>query len=107
MTLVDRNVYSTFQPLPLRGGDGRADLGRRRLPALDGGLAARCEFRKGELASLDLERRTRDAGGGEQLSYDYLIIATGVSAAFFGVAGAAEHSLSLYTRRTRSPCATP
>ena len=36
---------------------------------------------------------------GEELSYDYLIIGTGVSAAFFGVPGAAEHSMSLYTRR--------
>jgi NADH dehydrogenase len=36
---------------------------------------------------------------GEQLSYDYLIIATGVAAAFFGVPGAAEHAMSLYTRR--------
>ncbi len=43
--------------------------------------------------------RTVTLAAGEQLSYDYLIIATGVSAAFFGVPGAAEHSLSLYTRR--------
>ena len=33
------------------------------------------------------------------LGYDYLIMATGVSANFFGVAGADKHSLSLYTRR--------
>jgi NADH dehydrogenase len=33
------------------------------------------------------------------LGYDYLILATGVSAAFFGVTGAAEHSYGLYTRR--------
>jgi NADH:ubiquinone reductase (H+-translocating) len=39
----------------------------------------------------------RLADGGV-LEYDYLVMATGVSAAFFGVPGAEEHSFSLYTR---------
>ena len=56
-------------------------------------------FRKGELVGLDLVRHVAVLDSGEELGYDYLIIATGVSAAFFGVTGAAEHSLSLYTRR--------
>ncbi len=33
------------------------------------------------------------------LGYEYLVFATGVSAAFFGVTGAAEHTFSLYTRQ--------
>ena len=43
-------------------------------------------------------RRVVVAGGGT-LDYDYLILAIGVTAAFFGIPGAAEHSWSLYTRR--------
>jgi NADH:ubiquinone reductase (H+-translocating) len=99
VTLVDRNIYSTFQPLLYQlatAGLTSADVAYP-LWSATGRRAAR--YRKGELAGLDLERRVATLDSGEELSYDYLIIATGVSAAFFGVPGAAEHSLSLYTRR--------
>ena len=33
------------------------------------------------------------------MPYDYLVLATGVNAAFFGVDGAEKHSFSLYTRQ--------
>jgi len=99
VTLVDRNIYSTFQPLLYQvatAGLTAADVAYP-LWAATGRRGAR--YRKGELAALDLERRVATLADGEGLSYDYLVIATGVSAAFFGVAGAAEHSLSLYTRQ--------
>ena len=48
---------------------------------------------------MDTEGRQVLLADGSALGYDYLILATGVSAAFFGVTGAAEHALSLYTRR--------
>ena len=60
---------------------------------------AGAHFRKGEITGLDTEGRHVLLGDGSVLGYDYLILATGVSAAFFGVTGAAEHALSLYTRR--------
>ena len=98
MTLVDRNAYSTFQPLlyqvatagltpsdvayPLRSMTRRE---ARQLPA-------------GSLAGLDLADRHITLADGGRLGYDYLILATGVAASFFGITGAAEHCLSLYTR---------
>jgi NADH:ubiquinone reductase (H+-translocating) len=99
VTLVDRNIYSTFQPLLYQvatAGLTAADVAYP-LWAATGRRGAR--YRKGELAKLDLEQRVATLAAGEELSYDYLIIATGVTAAFFGVDGAAENSLSLYTRR--------
>src|SRR5271163_2048807 len=99
VTLVDRNVYSTFQPLLYQvatAGLTGADVAYP-LWSATGRRGAR--FRKAELVGLDLVRRVAVLDSGEELGYDYLIIATGVSAAFFGVTGAAEHSLSLYTRR--------
>ena len=56
-------------------------------------------FRHGELVGIDAAARQARLADGTQLDYDYLILGTGVSAAFFGVPGAAEHSFSLYTRR--------
>ncbi len=99
VTLVDQNIYSTFQPLLYQvatAGLTSADVAYP-LWAATGKAGAR--FRKGELGGLDLVHRVATLTSGENLSYDYLIIATGVSAAYFGVAGAAEHSISLYTRR--------
>ena len=99
VTLVDRNVYSTFQPLLYEVATAGLTAADVAYPLWTATGRRGVRYRKGELASLDLDRRIASLAAGEELSYDYLIIATGVSAAFFGVAGAAEHSLSLYTRR--------
>src|SRR5262249_59547380 len=56
-------------------------------------------FRHGELAGLDPSARQVILADGAKIGYDYLIVATGVSAAHHGIPGAAEHSLGLYTRR--------
>jgi NADH:ubiquinone reductase (H+-translocating) len=99
VTVVDRNVYSTFQPLLYEVATAGLTSADVAYPLWTAAGRRGASFRKGELASLDLKQRTATLAAGERLGYDYLIIATGVSAAFFGVAGAAEHSLSLYTRR--------
>jgi NADH:ubiquinone reductase (H+-translocating) len=99
VTLVDRNVYSTFQPLLYQVATAGLTAADVAYPLWTATGRRGARYRKGELTRLDLERRIATLAAGDQLSYDYLIIATGVSAAFFGVAGAAEHSLSLYTRR--------
>ena len=99
VTLLDRNIYSTFQPLLYQVATAGLTSADVAYPLWAAAWRAGARFRKGELAGLDLGRRTATLADGEVLSYDYLLIATGVSAAFFGVAGAAEHSISLYTRR--------
>ncbi|HSR87280.1 MAG TPA: NAD(P)/FAD-dependent oxidoreductase [Streptosporangiaceae bacterium] len=99
VTLVDRNVYSTFQPLLYEVATAGLTAADVAYPLWSATFRRGAQYRKGELASLDLERRIATLDTGEKLSYDFLIIATGVSAAFFGVPGAAEHALSLYTRR--------
>ena len=99
VTLVDRNVYSTFQPLLYQVATAGLTSADVAYPLWSATGRRRATFRKAELVELDLSRRVAILDSGEELAYDYLIIATGVSAAFFGVSGAAEHSLSLYTRR--------
>lgn len=97
--VVDRNIYSTFQPLLYEVATAGLTSADVAYPLWSATFRHGGSFRKGELAGLDLARQIVTLAAGEQLSYDYLIIATGVSAAFFGVAGAAEHAVGLYTRR--------
>src|SRR5271166_306523 len=89
VTLVDRNVYSTFQPLLYEVATAGLTAADVAYPLWTATGRRGASFRKGELAGLDFERRVATLAAGEQLSYDYLIIATGVAAAFYGVPGAA------------------
>src|SRR5690242_370953 len=99
ITLVDRNAYSTFQPLLYQVATAGLTAADVAYPAWTAVRKAGAQFRKGEITGLDTGARQVLLQDGSMLGYDYLILATGVSAAFFGVPGAAENALSLYTRR--------
>ena len=99
VTLIDENVYSTFQPLLYQVATAGLTAADVAYPLWSATGRRGARFRKGVLTGLDLQRQVVVLASGEELRYDYLILATGVTAAFFGVTGAAEHALSLYTRR--------
>jgi NADH:ubiquinone reductase (H+-translocating) len=98
VTLVDGHLYSTFQPLLYQVATSGLNPGDVTYPA--GGFAGRygAVFRHGELAAVDTASRRIKLTNGLELGYDYLIIAAGVSAAYHGITGAAEHTFALYTR---------
>jgi NADH dehydrogenase len=98
VTLVDGHLYSTFQPLLYQVATAGLNPGDVSYPA--GGFARRygAIFRHGELAAIDQASRSVTFTNGLELSYDYLIIATGVSAAYHGIKGALENTFALYTR---------
>jgi NADH:quinone reductase (non-electrogenic) len=97
--LIDRNVYATFQPLLYQVATGGLNEGDVSYPARAFTRHQGARFRLGELAGVDPAARRITLADGAQFGYDYLVLATGVSAAYYGVPGAAEHSLGLYTRR--------
>jgi NADH dehydrogenase len=97
--LIDRNVYSTFQPLLYQVATGGLNPGDVSYPARAFTRRQGARFRLGEVTGVDPARRRISLADGGRFDYDYLILATGVSAAYYGVTGAAEHSLGLYTRR--------
>jgi NADH dehydrogenase len=97
--LIDRNAYSTFQPLLYQVATGGLNQGDVSYPARAFTRRHGARFRLGELAGLDPAARRVTLADGAQFGYDYLVLATGVSAAYYGVPGAAEHTLGLYTRR--------
>ncbi|HZC42352.1 MAG TPA: NAD(P)/FAD-dependent oxidoreductase [Streptosporangiaceae bacterium] len=97
--LVDRNVYSTFQPLLYQVATAGLNPGDIAYPVRSFTRRRGVRFRLGEVTDVDTRaRRIRLADGGEY-EYDYLVLATGVTTAYYGVTGAAEHTMGLYTRR--------
>ena len=98
VTMIDRNLYSTFQPLLYQVATGGLNPADVAYPV--GSFAARRQTRyiRGDLAAIDARARRVKLADGRELCYNYLIIAAGVSASYFGVPGAAENTFGLYTR---------
>jgi NADH dehydrogenase len=98
VTVIDKNLYSTFQPLLYQVATGGLNPGDVAFPV--GGFTTRKDARyiRGDLVAIDQGARTVRLAGGREIGYDYLILATGVSANYFGVKGAAENTFGLYTR---------
>ncbi len=98
ITMIDRNLYSTFQPLLYQVATGGLNPGDIAYPV--GGFTSRRQARyvRGELAAIDDQSRAIKLADGREFGYDYLVLATGVSTNYFGVRGAAENTFGLYTR---------
>jgi NADH dehydrogenase len=98
VTVIDKNLYSTFQPLLYQVATGGLNPGDVAYPV--GGFTARRDARyiRGDLVAIDTGARVVRMAGGREVGYDYLILATGMSANYFGVKGAAENTFGLYTR---------
>src|SRR5712692_998353 len=99
VTLVDRYPYSTFQPLLYQVATAGLTSSDVAYPAWTAVMKAGASFRLGEITGIDSRARQVRLADGSLLSYDYLILATGVAASFLDVPGAERHCLSLYTRR--------
>jgi NADH:ubiquinone reductase (H+-translocating) len=99
VTLVDRNVYSTFQPLLYQVATAGLTSSDVAYPLWSVTRKTGARFHRGLLEHIDTARRVVRLDDGSEVGYDYLILATGVSANFFGIPGADQQSMSLYTRR--------
>ncbi|MGH3273542.1 MAG: NAD(P)/FAD-dependent oxidoreductase [Streptosporangiaceae bacterium] len=99
VTLVDRNVYSTFQPLLYQVATAGLTSSDVAYPLWSVTRKTGAQFHRGLLDRLDTAARIVRLDDDTELGYDYLILATGVSANFFGIPGADKHSMSLYSRR--------
>ena len=98
VTVIDQNLYSTFQPLLYPVATGGLNPGDIAYPV--GGFSAKraARYIRGDLVGIDTAARQAQLADGRNIGYDYLILATGVSANYFGVPGAAENTFGLYTR---------
>src|ERR1700743_3322382 len=91
VTVIDKNLYSTFQPLLYQVATGGLNPGDTSYPV--GGITTRRQARyiRGEVTAVDAGERLVRLDGGRVIDYDYLILATGTSANYFGTKGAAEN----------------
>lgn len=99
ITLVDRHTFNTFQPLLYQVATATLNPGDitwflRSVRARQRNV----RFVQGAVNRIDHDSQQVHLDGGQQLPFDYLVLATGVTADFFGVPGAAEHAMPLYTR---------
>ncbi len=99
VTLIERNLYSTFQPLLYQVATGGLNPGD--VSYATGGYTRRygARYCRGTLTGIDPAARRITLEDGREMEYDYLILATGVSASHFGIKGADRFTYGLYTRR--------
>ncbi|WP_426564114.1 NAD(P)/FAD-dependent oxidoreductase [Angustibacter sp. McL0619] len=97
--LIDRNGYNTFQPLLYQVATGGLNPG-------DVTFALRAftsrfrnaDFLRGAVTKVDADAKVVHLDQHEPIEYDYLVVACGVTANYFGIPGAQEHALAIYTR---------
>ncbi len=98
VTLLDRNNYQQFQPLLYQVAAAflapgniafnlRATLKKH----------SNVDVKMTEVVSIDLSSRTVETAQGQQYQGDYLVLAAGSQANFFGTPGADKHCYPLYS----------
>jgi NADH dehydrogenase len=97
--LIDRHGYNTFQPLLYQVATGGLNPGdvTYALRAFTSRYR-NADFLRATVTGVDTEQRLVQLEGLDPVPYDYLIIGCGVTANFFGIDGAQEHALTIYTR---------
>ena len=99
ITLIDRHTYNTFQPLLYQVATASLNPGDitwflRAIRAKQRNV----RFLKGIVTGIDHESKRLSLHGDVSVSYDYLILANGVTTNFFGTKGAEEFATPLYKR---------
>ncbi len=97
--LLDRDPYTTFQPLLYQVATGALNAGDVTFALRSfAGRLRNVRFRRSRVTGVDPARRCVRLDDGTEVDYDYLVVACGVTANFFGIPGAEEHARTTYTR---------
>jgi NADH:ubiquinone reductase (H+-translocating) len=100
VTLIDKNNYQQFQPLMYQVatallGPGNAAFSLRSLLPRH----ANADVKMAEVISADLATRTVETADGKKYQGDFLVLAAGAQANFFGATGADKYAYPLYSLR--------
>ncbi|AEG43024.1 NAD(P)/FAD-dependent oxidoreductase [Isoptericola variabilis] len=99
VTLVERHVYNTFQPLLYQVATGGLNPGDvtywlRGLRLKQKNVRVLHE----QLVGIDHDARRIRLLNDEWVDFDFLVIANGVTVSYFGTPGAHEHAFGMYSR---------
>ena len=98
VTIVDRHNFHTFLPLLYQVATAMLEPAEVAYPIRTVfGKADNVRFRHGQVRHVDHERQVVVLGDDSEIAYDHLVIATGATAAFFGIPGASQHAIPLYS----------
>ena len=99
ITLIDQHAYNTFQPLLYQVATGGLNPGdvTYALRAFTSHFK-NTRFRRAKVTTIDPDARLVYMDDGDPLPYDYLIVSVGVATNYFGIPGAAENSVTIYSR---------
>jgi NADH dehydrogenase len=98
VTLIDRQNFTTFQPLLYQVATSGLNAADVAYPVR--GLfhdQTNLRLRRGEVTGVDWERREVELRGQRPVRFDHLIVAAGTVATWFDTPGAEEWALPLYT----------
>jgi NADH dehydrogenase len=98
VTLIDRHNFQTFQPLLYQVATSGLAASDVAYPVR--GLfqdATNVRFRQGEVVGVDWDAHEVLLVEGDPLPFDHLVVAAGATTNWFGVPGAADRALPLYT----------
>jgi len=97
VVLVDEHDYHTFQPMLYQVATGLVEA-----PAVAHPLRGlfhdqpNASVHQASVERIDVDERRVEFSDMAPLEFDYLVLAVGAKAEFFGISGAAEHSFPLY-----------
>jgi NADH dehydrogenase len=98
VTIIDQHNFHTFQPLLYQVATAGLEPADVAFPIRTiFGHAGNVRFRHGRVRSVDQERNLVTLGDESQIAYDHLVIATGATVAYFGIPGASQYAMPLYT----------
>jgi NADH:ubiquinone reductase (H+-translocating) len=98
ITLIDKNNFQQFQPLLYQVATAvlapsNAAFSLRNVLQHHSNV----DVKLGEVVSVDLKTRTAETAEGQKYQGDYLVLAAGSQANFFGTPGADKHAYPLYS----------
>jgi NADH dehydrogenase len=98
VTLLDRHPYNTFQPLLYQVATGGLNAGDVTYSLRYFSARLKIRFRCTTVVGIDHDAREVECDDGVKIPYDYVIVATGITTNHFGIPGAVENTMSMYTR---------
>lgn len=97
--LLDRDLYNTFQPLLYQVATGALNPGDVTYALRTfAGRHPHVHYQRASVTGVDPGNRRVRLDSDVEVAYDYLILACGVTANYFGIPGAQEYARTTYTR---------